>query len=481
MSLNNLNGGCCDDATTQVKPPFDELRRRRKSKGLRLFELENPIPAEITDSKDLQKMFDEFRLVPFATRDKRTGHALLYWYLMLAQLSPMNAACIEKVKKYVVGSKPFIERSEDPEFDTGEERQTATTAESVRYRDALNEFVIFQGGNRKFHQNLQWSYDATGNAYVEASYSEVNGQIRFSLKYRKTTEVLYVATEPGEMRQVAISKVWRYDYLKKYPPMILPVSDAAKGAEGAVWAEGEDGVFRTIYHLKAGQNDWYGRPESEGADLYKYREVQDSIYVIRQSAGNFVGQLIIEVEDDDPTNNPAINDDEAKRAGFDSFVERMEQNYTNKGEDPASVIITARPSGGRPMFVFQIKPNTNENWYKVTGEMSEQRILRAHGLTLRFMGFDASTGFSSDTFIADYVMNVEPVLNEKRNTLMNFTNGILTAIWAIAGREEMNEFSLNFKSPITSQIEQFKTMTTQANGSANTNNGGGGNTGQPGG
>ena len=236
-------------------------------------------------------------------------------------------------------------------------------------------------------------------------------------------------------------------------------------------------MFRTVFHLKAGQNKWYGRPESEGADLYKYREVQDSVYVIRQSAGNFVGQLIIEVEEDDPTNNPAINDEDAKRAGFDSFVERMEDNYTNKGDDPSSVMITSRPAGGRPMFVFQIKPNTNENWYKVTGEMSEQRILRAYGLTLRFMGFDASTGFSSDTFIADYVMNVEPVLTEKRNTLMEFSNRILTTIWEVAGRMEMNDFSINFKSPITSQIEQFKTM--QTNGGSNLNNSSGSIAGQP--
>ncbi len=466
MSINNSNG-CCDESPTQVKPPFDELRGRRKTKGLKLFELENPIPAELTDVSDIQKIFDEFRLVPFATRDKKTGHALLYWYLMLAQLSPMTGACVDKIKKYVVGSKAVIQRSEDPEFDTGEEQKPITTQESVRYRDVLNELVNYEGGIRRFHQNLIWSYDVTGNAFVEVSYSVVNEQIRFNLKYRKTTEVLYVATKPDEMRRVAISKVWSYDYLKKNAPAIIPLAPN--------WVQDENGVFRTVFHLKAGQNDWYGRPESESADLYKYREVQDSVYVIRQSAGNFVGQLIIEVEDDDPTNSPAINDKEAKEAGFDSFVERMEENYTNKGDDPSSVIITSRPNGGRPMFVFQIKPNTNENWYKVTGEMSEHRILRAFGLTLRFMGFDVSNGFSSDTFIADYVMNVEPVLNEKRNTLMNFSNKILTSIWEIAGRMEMNEFSLTFKSPITSQIEEFKTMKQPVtNGSANTDNSGGG-------
>lgn len=477
--MSNLNGnGCCDESPTQVKPPFSELRKGgRKTRGLKLFELENPIPAEITDERDIEKLFEEYKLVPFATRDKRTGHALLYWYLMLAQLSPMNAACIEKVKKYIVGSRAFVERREDSEFDTGEESRPVTAAESKRYYETLTETVEFEGGIRKFSQSVQWSYDATGNAFVEASYAVVNGQFRFKVKYRKTAEVLYKWTKPGEIRSVAISPVWSFDYLKKYPAKVLPVSEAG---EEPVWLQDGDGVFRTVFHLKAGQNKWYGRPESEGADLYKYREVQDSVYLIRQAAGNFVGQLIIEVEDDDPTNSPAINDEDAKRNGFDSFVDRMEQNYTNKGDDPSSVIVTARPAGGRQMFVFQVKPNTNENWYKVTGEMSEQKILRAHGLTLRFMGFDASTGFSSDTFIADYVMNVEPVLNEKRNTLTGFINRILTAIWQTAGREDMNEFSINFRSPIASQIEQFKTMTAQ-NGIANDNNGGGGATVSPGG
>ena len=251
MSLNNVNG-CCDDSPTQVKPPFSELRGKRKTRGLKLFELENPIPAEITDTRDIEKMFNEFKLVPFATRDKHTGHALLYWYLMLAQLSPMNAACIEKVKKYVVGSKAIVERREDSEFDTGEEKAAVTTAEATRFRDTLNEIANFEGGVRKFCQNLQWSFDATGNAFVEVSYSVVNGQFRFNLKCRKTTQVLYRLTKPGEVRQVAISPVWAYDYLKKFPPAILPVSEAGKEP---VWIQDEMGAYRTVFHLvwKAGK------------------------------------------------------------------------------------------------------------------------------------------------------------------------------------------------------------------------------------
>ena len=95
----------------------------------------------------------------------------------------------------------------------------------------------------------------------------------------------------------------------------------------------------------------------------------------------------------------------------------------------------------------------------------------SHGVTLRFMGLDVSNGFSSDTFVADYVMNVEPTINETRTELMVFTNKILSFVWYFAGKSEMNQFSLTFSSPIQSRIEQYKsTQTQQENGRSDTNN-----------
>lgn len=77
------------------------------------------------------------------------------------------------------------------------------------------------------------------------------------------------------------------------------------------------------------------------------------------------------------------------------------------------------------------------------------------------MGFDASNGFSTDAFVADYVMNVEPVLNELRSKLMTFTNGILSTAWDLLGLSEMNQYSVTFESPIGSQIEMFKNAQNQ--------------------
>lgn len=452
--MANLNGECCDDTATVVRPPFSDLRGGRKKRGLQIFDgVQDPIPGEITDDEDLQKVFAGLKLVPYATRQGATGHKLLYWHLMLAKLSPMHAACIQKVKKYIVGGRAKFIRAEDPEYDIEEEDKPMTTAESKAYKEAISKNIVFEGGIKSFHQRLLWQLKATGNCWAELAVSKVNGETRAVLKVRRTTDVLYLKTSADEPRQVAISPVWQWEYVKKNPPKVVPLAPN--------FISDTDGTVRTMFHLTEGDAKWYGRPDSEGADLQKYREVQDSVYLIRQSAGNFVGQLIIEVEDDDPGASPAIDDEDAKRSGFSSFADRMTENYTHKGEDPQTVMVTARPAGSRPMFVFQVKPNTNESWYKVTGEMAEQKILRAHGLTLRFMGFDASNGFSTDAFVADYVMNVEPVLNELRSKLMTFTNGILSTAWDLLGLSEMNQYSVTFESPIGSQIEMYKNAQNQ--------------------
>ena len=114
------------------------------------------------------------------------------------------------------------------------------------------------------------------------------------------------------------------------------------------------------------------------------------------------------------------------------------------------------------MFVYQVEPNTNESWYKETGEIASGHILRNHGCTLRFMGYEVPSGFSTDVYIADYVLHMEPVISELRNRILNFTNGGLTATWLeLFNKPEMNQYSLTFTSPIQSTIEQFQNTQTQ--------------------
>lgn len=443
----HTDNGCCDDNSPTVLPsPKEEMRKRgTSSRQPVISEIEDPIPKEIRDTSEISNVIEKWKLVPYAGTDKYTGHSTLSWYLMLTKLSPTNGGVIDKLAKYTVGGRGVFTRSENPDYDIGEESQPLTRQEKIAYEQAITEFIEFEGGVRNFHRLLVWGYKSTGNAWVEMSIVTVQGQTRVNLRYVRQTNVMYLKTGPDEMRMGVISPIWSEAYLRKNPPRVVPLYPNFTL---------DDGAQKTLFHLKAGDNNWYGRPDSQSGDLYKYREVQDAMYIIKQAANNFTGQIIMEVEDDGA--DPAIDETGAWQAGFDSFADRMIENYTQRGKDPMSVFVTSRAFGAKPMFVFQVQPNTNQAWYKETGAMSQDFILGAHGCTLRFMGKDAANGFSTDAFVSDYVMNMEPIINDLRTTIMVFSNNILSVAWEALGRMELNDISLTFKSPIQSQVEQYK-------------------------
>ena len=445
--MSNVNG-CCDDNSPTVLPsPKEEMRKRKAARMPVLFELENPIPQEVADSKELSETIEKYKLVPYAGHTNGSGHSTLAWYLMLSKLSPTNGAVIDKLTKYAVGGRAVFVRSENPDYDIGEETQPLKLKEKTDYQEAITEFIEFEGGVRNYHRLITASLKATGNAWVEMSVMTVNGQTRIHLRNQRQTQTMYMRTKADEIRMAAISPIWTDEYLRKNPPRMIPLYPNFTV---------ENGAKKTLFHLKNGDNNWYGRPDSQSADLYKYREVQDAIYIVKQAANNFTGQIVFEVEDDGQ--DPAINENQAWESGFDSFADRMTENFTQRGKEPLSVFVTSRPFGAKPMFVFQVAPNTNEKWYKETGAMSESYILGAHGATLRFMGKDAANGFSTDAFVSDYVMNMEPVINDLRTTVMVFSNSILSVAWEALGMQQMNEISLSFQTPIQSAIDEYKSV-----------------------
>lgn len=457
---------CCADETPTPYNP--KMGRRRRSGHTSFFDnFVNPIPAEVSDAAELKEFFKTWEFVPYAGSAQDSGHSLLKWYINLAKLSPTTGAAISKLNTYAFGSKAMFVRSEDPEYSLGVEAAPLSQAEAQAYLDSLKAHVQFDSPISEFHRKIGWSYKATGNAWVELSIAVKNGQAQASLRYHKAQRVLYKNTAAGEMRIVGISAKWSSDYLKKNPPRYVPIYPN--------YVQDDNGVLRTMFHLKAGDNDWYGRPDTESADLEKANEAQNSLYLIGQTANRFTPRLIIEMEESE---DPIIDDKQAQSEGFTSFADKMEYNFAAKSGNPQDLFFATRPFGARPMNVVQIQPNTNQEWYKVMGAVKSGSILRAFGLTPRFMGFDVSGGLSgADAFLTDYLANNEPTINEFRGAVTAFTNKILTAIWDALQMPEMAFASITFTSPIQKTVEEFKTKT--ANG--NSNNPLGGNTVQPGG
>lgn len=435
-----FTAACCESEPYNPKTSF---AKGRKGKRFSMLDARNPIPSEISDSEDLQKLFGETGLVPYAGSDNATGESLLTWYELLAKLSHTHNACLRKKATYAFGGKAFFSRILNSDWDLGEEVQPIAPALQRQLFDRTRERLTFEGGVVSFHTNAAISYQKNGNCFVEVTVQ--NGENGFSaahLKLHRTEHCHYVSTKINDPKLVCVSKRLNKAYIKKHGRYI-PIFPVVNQIEGG---------YTTMFHLKNGDNDWYGRPETQDSDLYKYFEVAQALTLVKEQAGAFLGRLIIEVEDDDPKFGDLTDGDDPV-----SFADKFEENYTAKSEQPQAVMITNRPYGSRPMFVFQVAPNTNEAWYTGMGRNAAEFIRKSHKCTLRFMGEDAASGFSQDIVIADYIINMEPVINELRKVVGGFVNQIWTAVWVnFFGQPDMNEYSISFASPIDGAINEYK-------------------------
>jgi hypothetical protein len=360
---------------------------------------------------------------------------------MLQKLSPTHGTCIAKKTKYAVGGRVRIVQAFDPVWSLPIERNEVPINTQLEYRNNVEQYFTFEGGLQELHKFVSSAFQSVGEAYVEMSYTVVEGQTRVHVKAHGEKSVLPAKTETA-YPIYGISQKWDVEYLKNNPPRLVTGYPE--------FTQDEQGVNRTMFVLKTGNTN-HGRPDSQMSDIYKYREVQDSIYLAKQSAANFSGQLIIEVEDGEAVD--AIDNDGAQSSGFADFATQFEHNFTMKSDNPQSVLITSRPYGAGEMFVFQVKPNTNENWYDVTGEMAVGYITRSHEVTPRFIGKESSNGFSENAYLQDYLTNVEPTINALRETITDFTNGILNAGWDVLNMPNMKELSITFDNPIQSMID----------------------------
>lgn len=450
MDNNAKTDACCDEST--VGPVGDPRKVPARPRQFRLFDIVDPIPAEIYDSRELNDLFTEWPFVPFASYEHTTGHSLLTWYIMLANLSATNAAAIGKKSTYALGGMATAIYAEDILFDTGEGEREATVSDKVAYREMLKEIEFAPGDLHRLARLCSWSYQGTGNLWLMVSTSTVNGETRSKVEYKAPTNVLYVRTENNEPSVVAVSPMWTKQYLDKYPPMIVPVYPLSAD---------DGGVIRTMIHVKAGSNSYYGRPEAEAAAPSMYSEVQNVLFRIRQAGSDFTPRMVMEVEagedGEDPLADPGIN------KTFKNFADSFENSYTQKSSDPKSVLITSRPHGSSPMLVQSIPSQSNQYYFRVMSEINRDDIMRNQNVTQRFMSLDVSGGFSTEVYISDYIINMEPVLNRLRRTVCNAINKAITQHLQISGNMALNELSLTFKSPIASTVETYR------NGSQNNN------------
>ncbi len=446
----------CGPSTDEFNPKLHRKKRRLEGNGRFLYgrQLTNPIPDEVRDTDEIKASFRQFEIVPYAGTIDNSGDAVLDFYYRLSRLSETQLACKHSIKKYSFGGPLDIVKTDYNQFALDQSFEIPLSQKRDFVEQVLNRIEVM-GTDLQQLPGKSWEEGhETGNYWLELVLYQVAGVKYARIYHHPTYKCKYALTGKGEQRFVYVSPLWDMTFLEKYPPDVLPLYPAF----GEV-----DGVLRTMIHIKDGGGDWYGKPYSLENPLPAYRQLQDNMYLVKQADNNFTGQVFVEVEDDDPE---ATNDD-AQRNGFESEADRFIENFTNKGQDPQTVIFASRPYGAKPAYIHEFSPNTREDFYEKSYRMSREKIIEMNAWSSRLMDDSAATGLNSGQAFTDTLKRMLPII-QKHQAMGDM--GLNYAIKSIIEYFELpafQGFEIKSQSPYKSMLEQMEVNeqnTTDGNG-----------------
>lgn len=419
--------------------PFSKPKRRRVGFGM-FTDIPNPIPAEIVDPKEIEDTFKHYGFIPYAATDHNSNHSLLLWLNSMSHLSPTHGSCINSIKSYALGQPLDIIKRHSQAFGIDTK---LTEKEKETFVDWLDSTFRFQY-NSNLHKIALNSYKNNkdnGNYFLEVVLSKFAGQEAANIIVHNTETVCYVTTKPNKTRFAGISHRWDIGHIKNNPPKVLPVYPAFKVLD-------EGATITTLIHIKEDTTKLYGRPEWLNSFMSVYREYQDANYLIKQAAANFMAQSLIEVEDSEGGTESVFSDADAQKDGFANASEQFSKNFTAESDDPQSVILLSRPYGAKEAFVFQFKPNTSEQFYKVMSELQELDIIRAHQWSKRFLGENQTQGFSKDVFLDELKVKEACMLPALRHQACLGINLALNMMSIFFNRPEFSKYMVTGRSNI---------------------------------
>jgi hypothetical protein len=318
------------------------------------------------------------------------------------------------------------------------------------------------------------SDELTGNVFAELINTETIGVKNSKVVLHNPLNCLYLSTLEGERKYIAISKSWEMWYVIKYPPRIIPLFDKMD-VEGS-YKTFSDGTTRTMFHQKNGMYEWYGRPPAESAIIDQYNEHSIRTYLSKQASKAFIGQTIIETEDDDPK-NPFINRKRDVAAGYKNTADRFEHNFTNRGQDPSSFMLLTRSFGAKPVSVTRIPPMTDAKFVRESLAECRNNISMAFDWSEALLRKEKTSGFNSDMYRSLVEIQSATKVLRVQNRRSSFIGNIIGEVGRWNERSEFENYGMKFKSTIQNIIEQKveseKLETTQKK--QNDNNGNGSN------
>ncbi|MBK9223379.1 MAG: hypothetical protein IPO16_14850 [Saprospiraceae bacterium] len=444
MACSNCTNGC-----TRCDP-----RNVGSNSLLKNFKLTNPIPEEITDGKYLRNFFGKNLYVPYAGFSHDSQHSVLGFLDNLVTMSPTLGGVINSIRHSCFGGKTNIKKIVDFDFDLTDENDVLTQGQDISIEEKkkflawIKEFDLGALDISSLKNSLFNSYKANGNTFIIVEIFQSLGSYKIKITPLQTKNCLYLNPNLFEDKNIAVSRSWDQKYLKENPPKIYPAYP--------FFSKDKDGTVKTIFHLKNGDNEFYGRPDWMSCIYDSFLEVKNKEYLLSAAHNMFTGKLIIEVEGD-PVNGSVIDDEEAKKEGFRDSSHRFDYNFTNQGDNPMSVFMMNRPVGATPMTTHEIALNMNEKYYSEVDRMSTDKIILVNGWSRKLLGIQESSGMDGNSFLDTMKIKL-PLIEYYQDLIDNqVLNKIFRFIAEQTNRLEFLEIGVESKNPFDHLIKAMDT------------------------
>lgn len=400
---------------------------------------ENPFVDQIQDQQKLKEIFREFPFVPYSGTKQNPENTLLSVLKTLAELSPTQASVIQSMSWYCYGGKIGIAKSVDTEFDS--ERVMLDPAASKQWYEILKT-IRPECGYTEAAKQLFKARKYSGEHYLMVRFYEVSGVRKANIQVIDNLKIMPLIHEDGYPDRFITFEKFNYETIEKKKYDIV--------AKYPYTSELRDGTMATIIQYKNGCA-LRGRPLETGVMIDIYREYKDNIFLTRQSKNNFAGQVLIEQELSGSNEIDEL-DRIAQQNGFRNYEDQFANNFTNSGDDPASVVHMFRPSGTAATLIHEFSQNTSEKWFNVVGQLTTNRIMNAHSWsTILMNGGDISKGLSTNLFIDELKIKL-PLIEAHQDVECDTLNKAIDTALAWMGID-FTEFDIRFNNPYKTLLD----------------------------
>ena len=366
--------------------------------GLKTFVRPEDLYRELTYS---ELKYSAYTYVPFALAG---GCEDLYDNLFSALMtSPVNQGIIKKKVSWLIGEKFYL-LPKNTRFGTN------TTMPNVQQETALGEWMDKQNAEGEniddLYRKIAFDFTTFGNAYVEFARTSEGSTKAFTQRVIPFADgrVGRLKDEEVEPTVLGISKYWIDGYTVN-PPDLRTV------AIYPLWSMDEDGVERSIYHIKnySPGFTYYGCPDYIAGLIAAKNDYQIGKYNNTRFDNGFAPSALMTFYGD-------YTPEEAQK-----FLGDLEDVYTGAGSNSHIFATVLADKTNAPDI--NILDDKRDGAFMELSHLTSQSLVSAHRFTMSLAGFSTGGSLGSNQQIrAEFEYVFGDVIRPVQQELLRWVN-----------------------------------------------------------